>query len=906
MKLKIRLAIISQHQDFLESAEREFKTMIKNLIHIEKIDVNDIYCTVIPFSDVIKSLINLVDITETTTPKEMIMIGLKMFRRIIERENKKDDKPAFYWESEQWMDYNKKIVFRQNQLCDLGIVDMICNIMSQTKDTEIQYECVLIGIALLIGGNSKVQKKILEYTQNDLQNKFLCAVSDLIERNFYTVKKEMSSRNKDYLAALNEREEELKMAMKTPSPMGIDVKALDIISPGSPTNGETKKANPLALTEKMQQEVDETTQALEILQITYRLLQLFCEGHNLQLQNQLRTQKDKNGNESGKTQNFIAKTAYCFNTLIKQINADSIDFCTQMLDFLIEATQGPCEENQECLSKAKIINSCMDFLTAFRQPRDYHKQGFLEEEQIDKVNDATTTAMKLLNTLIEGVSKPEIIEEMSRLDFRFLVSKLAQEYQDIVEDQLKLKFDSVTPAEVTSKMNANSMTQQVLESFDVYILIVTLADATPKVATFLKDTEDYTTREKDALEFFRRNVGNIEIVFNEKLLKVYFPIHSVCRYLTENTQKDFMMNVNRESPTEKINGLVSASAEFIVEMKHMAYLESQKFVISQFRFNLLRDFSTLISIAINGIILGTYYFTVVDNISSQQIQNMGNLNTTGTINVLGYVQLVTSTLMIIFWIIINGPIILTRRWGEHIKKSKGIGSEPESDEQANGEEEPDPETLPLNQVLDHLDKKGPYDSLFNQNGKRNYGHLFVRLASYWQSLIFMLQEGRFVFMLFYLAVSCLGVYSEIVYCLHILDIVNRSETLKNVVRSITHNLNQLLLTSLLGVVLIYIYSLFGFFFSDYSYFYSGVSPNGERGCTSMVQCFSSTLNYGLRNGGGVGDTLAFLSYQSDTRVAYFFRLVFDLTFFILINLVFLKLIFGIIIDTFAGTDNSIA
>ena len=55
----------------------------------------------------------------------------------------------------------------------------------------------------------------------------------------------------------------------------------------------------------------------------------------------------------------------------------------------------------------------------------------------------------------------------------------------------------------------------------------------------------------------------------------------------------------------------------------------------------------------------------------------------------------------------------------------------------------------------------------------------------------------------------------------------------------------------------------------------------------------------MRNGGGIGDALMMMSYSSDNATYYAIRYFYDLIFFASINIVFLNIIFGIIVDTFA-------
>jgi hypothetical protein len=65
----------------------------------------------------------------------------------------------------------------------------------------------------------------------------------------------------------------------------------------------------------------------------------------------------------------------------------------------------------------------------------------------------------------------------------------------------------------------------------------------------------------------------------------------------------------------------------------------------------------------------------------------------------------------------------------------------------------------------------------------------------------------------------------------------------------------------------------------------------------MRSCFSYVLNYGFRNGGGIGDSMNavgtdYKDYDELWTVQFFF--------FLIVNIIFLNVIFGIIIDTFSN------
>lgn len=129
------------------------------------------------------------------------------------------------------------------------------------------------------------------------------------------------------------------------------------------------------------------------------------------------------------------------------------------------------------------------------------------------------------------------------------------------------------------------------------------------------------------------------------------------------------------------------------------------------------------------------------------------------------------------------------------------------------------------------------------------------------------------------------------------DVVYREETLLNVIRSVTRNGRSIIFTAVLALILVYLFSIIGYVFfkddflvpvddelidsneftcnepadvtlSKRSIDEQQVCSNlnkpeivdaggdrKERSCDSLVMCIITTLNQGLRNGGGIGDIL---------------------------------------------------
>ena len=154
----------------------------------------------------------------------------------------------------------------------------------------------------------------------------------------------------------------------------------------------------------------------------------------------------------------------------------------------------------------------------------------------------------------------------------------------------------------------------------------------------------------------------------------------------------------------------------------------------------------------------------------------------------------------------------------------------------------------------------------------------------------------------YLWVSVYGSYDDgqLFNALLLLDIINKIKTLNQVLSIFNENKIALISTLALFGVVLYISAFYAFrnFRADYD-------PNGDADynmyCETLVQCLATTINYGIRAGGGVGDVLTQRNWDDndDSDGLYFIRYFFDFMFFMIINIILMNIFFGIIIDSFA-------
>ncbi len=137
-----------------------------------------------------------------------------------------------------------------------------------------------------------------------------------------------------------------------------------------------------------------------------------------------------------------------------------------------------------------------------------------------------------------------------------------------------------------------------------------------------------------------------------------------------------MSTVKRDSPNDKISGLVSASSILFSEMHHMSLLQKIPFHFTASRLDFFRDLSTILALLINIVLIIVMKRNVQKNESYMYKADLfGAINANILITVLGLMQLVTSSLMLAFWIVINTPVILTAQWNEFADSNKLLNDE---------------------------------------------------------------------------------------------------------------------------------------------------------------------------------------------------------------------------------------
>jgi hypothetical protein len=173
----------------------------------------------------------------------------------------------------------------------------------------------------------------------------------------------------------------------------------------------------------------------------------------------------------------------------------------------------------------------------------------------------------------------------------------------------------------------------------------------------------------------------------------------------------------------------------------------------------------------------------------------------------------------------------------------------------------------------------------------------------WKKILYILYQWNTIYHFIFFVASVLAIGYNYLYAFLMLDLIKRSQDLKNILTSVTMNTRRLLFTLILMVIAVFIFAVVAFVVLDRYYETEVTADQNENLNAEFIgyadtlwDTFFSTGILGIRSGGGIGEAIG---RPEKTDDVYGERVLFDLLFFIVIVLILLNIVFGIIIDTFA-------
>uniref|UniRef100_A0A673ICD5 Inositol 1,4,5-trisphosphate receptor n=1 Tax=Sinocyclocheilus rhinocerous TaxID=307959 RepID=A0A673ICD5_9TELE len=786
------------------------------------------------------------------------------------------------------------VVDIQCALDNVGASELVIDLIVSTKNDRIFEESILLGIALLRGGNTQIQNSF--YNQLHKQKK-----SEKFFKVFYD---RMELAQKEIRSSVSVNMFELSCRKREEEGEGSGIrhkKVRDSLHLREDIRGQLKDAS--SVTSKaystfrrdmdpemepmgsgvdgMEEVVEETqmSQAITIMKPILRFLQLLCENHNRDLQNFLRDQNNKtNYNLVCETLQFLdcicGSTTGGLGLLGLYINERNVDLVKQTLETITEYCQGPCHENQSCIARHES-NGIDIIIALIVNPIDP-----LGKNRLDLVLELKNNASELLLAIMESRHDSENAEKI-------LYKMRPNELIDVIKEAYVQGEESEIDQETLDQTRPKDV------GHNIYILAHQLARHRKNLQQSLKPGPDPTIEGEAALLYYANHTAQIEIVRHDRTMEqIVFPVPNICEYLTEESKVRVFTTTERDDQGSKVNDFFQQFDDLYIEMRWQKKIRNNAPL-----FWVSKHISLWGSISFN--------LAVLINLAVALFYPFGDDGDEGVLppflSILLWVAVVVST----FTLFVLPPRggILAFLVTVMFRSIYTLGLGP---------------TLLLLGAANLLNKIVFLVSFVGNQGTFTRGYKAVIM-----DVFFLLHVS-------YVIVCMLGLFvHEFFYSILLFDLVRREETLLNVMRSVTKNGRSIFFTAVLAIILVYLFSIVGFlFFKDdflmevdrlpaltlgterahtYTrclYIFVCVfipveeedEDGTERVCDTLLMCIITVLNHGLRNGGGIADVLRKLSKEEPMFPA---RVVYDLLFFFIVIIIVLNLIFGVIIDTFA-------
>uniref|UniRef100_A0A8C3EWR4 Ryanodine receptor 3 n=1 Tax=Corvus moneduloides TaxID=1196302 RepID=A0A8C3EWR4_CORMO len=494
----------------------------------------------------------------------------------------------------------QRTLYQQARLHDRGAAEMVLQMISASKGHTgpMVVETLKLGIAILNGGNTIVQQKMLDYLKEKKDAGFFQSLSGLMQ-----------------------------------SCSVLDLNAFERQNKAEGLGMVTEEGTLI-----VRERGEKVLQHDEFTRDLFRFLQLLCEGHNNDFQNYLRTQM---GNTT--TVNIIISTVDYLLRLQESISdfywyysgKDVIDesgqrnfskalaVTKQIFNSLTEYIQGPCIGNQQSLAHSRLWDAVVGFLHVFANMQMKLSQVFstlivmdsaqieLLKELLDLLKDMVVMLLSLLegnvvngtigkqmvDTLVESSSNVEMILKFFDMflklkdltnsdafkeydpDGKGIISK--KEFQKSMEAQKQyiqseIEFLlSCTEADENDMFNYVDFVERFHEpakdiGFNVVVLLTNLSEHMPndpRLQSLLEPAES-------VLNYFEPYLGRIEIMGGaKKIERVYFEISESSRTQWEKPQvkeskRQFIFDVvNEGGEQEKMELFVNFCEDTIFEMQ---------------------------------------------------------------------------------------------------------------------------------------------------------------------------------------------------------------------------------------------------------------------------------------------------------------------------------------------------
>ncbi|XP_047662988.1 inositol 1,4,5-trisphosphate receptor type 1 isoform X4 [Tachysurus fulvidraco] len=808
-----------------------------------------------------------------------------------------------------------------------GASDLVIDLIMNATSDRIFQESILLAIALLEGGNPVIQRSFfIRLTRDNKSEKFFKVFYERMKLAQQEIKATVTVNTSDLGSKRKDEDASDKEAPTKKKVKDVAVVTEDVREQLLEASTATKKAFTTYRREvdsdehlgggevqtnsgEKNQDENEMSVTITIMQPILRLMQLLCENHNRELQNFLRCQNNKNNyNLVCETLQFLdcicGSTTGGLGLLGLYINEKNVALINQTVESLTEYCQGPCHENQNCIATHECNG--IDIIIALIL-NDINPLG---KKRMDLVLELKNNASKLLLAIMESRHDSENAE-------RILYNMRPKELVEVIKKAYMQGEVEVEHSEEDGEGEEEHAASPRNVGHNIYILAHQLARHNKELQAMLKSGGTYGEGD-EALEYYAKHTAQIEIVRLDRTMEqIVFPVPNICEFLTQESKLRVYYTTERDEQGSKINDFFLRSEDLFNEMNWQKKLRgtqetsgSADSVPSQpILYWCSRNMSFWSSISFNLAVLMNLlvaFFYPLEGVRGGTLEPH--------LSALLWAAMLVSLAIVIVLPQPHGIRALIA--STILRLIFSVGLEP---------------TLFLLGAFNVCNKVIFLMSFVGNRGTFTRGYKA------------MIMDVEFLYHLLYLIICVLGVFVHVFfYSLLLFDLIYREETLLNVIKSVTRNGRSIVLTAVLALILVYLFSIVGYiiFKDDFilnvdripnktleqtstmtsDFLTGGVCQKGggggencsgdatvesvtamvvedkERTCDSLLMCIVTVLSHGLRSGGGVGDVLRKPSKEEPLFAA---RVIYDLLFFFMVIIIVLNLIFGVIIDTFA-------
>ncbi|XP_050989248.1 ryanodine receptor 2 [Labeo rohita] len=489
----------------------------------------------------------------------------------------------------------QRLLYQQARLHERGAAEMVLQNLSASRgDMGPMVAATLkLGIAILNGGNTSVQQKMLDYLRLKRDVGFFHSLAGLMQSCS--------------VLDLNAFERQIKAE-------SLGVGAED-------NSGDRVMAD------------EQLTCDL------FRFLQLLCEGHNTDFQNYLRTQTGNNT-----TVNIIISTVDYLLRVQESISdfywyysgkdvidergqhnfSKAINVAKQVFNTLTEYIQGPCTGNQQSLAHSRLWDAVVGFLHVFAHMQMKLSQDSRQIELLKTLMDLQKDMVVMLLSMLEGnvvngtIGKQMVdmlVESSSNVEMILKFFDMFLKLKDLTSSEAFHEYDPDGRGLITKKDFHRAMegfkrySQSEIEfllscvetaesdlldypdfvtrfhepakdiGFNVAVLLTNLSEHMPndgRLHNFLELAES-------VLKYFHPHLGRIEILGSGKRIeRVYFEISESSRTQWEKPQvkeskRQFIFDVvNKGGEKEKMELFVNFCEDTIFEMQLAAQISGSE------------------------------------------------------------------------------------------------------------------------------------------------------------------------------------------------------------------------------------------------------------------------------------------------------------------------------------------